>query len=180
MQRPRFFSFVDKMRMNAKAQFPEYDIHIAHRLSWHSIVTLLEEPNDKRTFEMIDQLTVPARDFGEPTLNGTPKGDSRVRVAVLEVINKYGLYSKQTAKVLNSIPYNLRPGLATENMRIKARPDAHFLDQDFNMTPQSKELLPEGSLESSDFMTLDEYDKFERQFDKLYVKPFLKSVERLL
>ncbi len=59
MQRPRFFSFVDKMRMNAKAQFPEYDIHIAHRLSWHSIVTLLEEPNDKRTFEMIDQLTVP-------------------------------------------------------------------------------------------------------------------------
>ncbi len=85
-------------------------------------------------------------------MNGTPKGDSRVRVAVLEVINKYGLYSKQTAKVLNSIPYNLRPGLATENMRIKARPDAHFLDQDFNMTPQSKELLPEGSLESSDFM----------------------------
>ncbi|WP_229608443.1 hypothetical protein [Vibrio parahaemolyticus] len=180
MKRPNFFSYVSDMRRRAKMRFPNYDIHISHRLSWSHIATSLELQDEKIVMEMIDKITIPARDFGNPLFGGTRKGDLRVRNAVQRVIGEYGLRSRETAKALNSVPYNLRPGSATINIQIRARPDAHFFDNSSDMTPQSEELFSKCSCESSDFMTMEDFYEFEKRFDTLYVKPFLSSIERLL
>jgi hypothetical protein len=154
---------------------------MAHRLSWQSIEATLRSGDDGKIDTMINNLTIPKRNFGDPASGGVAAGDTAVYDAVQAVIAKHGKATPQVAKALNSSPYNLRPGHGPTNSAIGGGPDAHFDETKPGepMTPQSASLLPPGSEDSSDFMTMASFQDWEANFSAEYVVPAVKSIRSI-
>jgi hypothetical protein len=178
--RPGFIGSVDAMREDSKGMYPGENIHMAHRLSWQQIELTLRGGDMTQITPMINNLTIPQRNFGNPAHGGVAKGNLDYYNAVQKVLSKYGP-SPELAKALNSSPYNLRPGDGSVNSAIGGDPDAHFDETQPNepMTPQSKALLPPNTGDSSDFMTMASFQDWEANFYIDYVLPAIASVGKL-
>lgn len=178
--RPGFRGSVDTMRKDAQHLFPAETIHMAHRLSWQSIRDTLATNNQSKIKTMVENLTIPQRNFGDPKSGGVKKGDLGYYNVIAELFKKTSDLNT-LATALNSSPYNLRPGDGPTNSGIGGRPDAHF-DETLPgepMTPQSSSLLPANTDESSDFMTMSSFAAWESNFYVDYVTPAITSVKRL-
>jgi hypothetical protein len=179
--RPGFIGSVNAMREDAKDMYPGDSIHMAHRLSWQSIEDTVRTGNVSAINSMIDKLTIPQRDFGDPSNGGVSAGNKDFYDAVDAVVKKYGLVTHEVAKALNSSPYNLRPGHGPTNSAIGGAPDPHFDETKPGepMTPQSKSLLNPTNDDSSDFMTMASFKDWETNFYDDYVLPAITSVKKI-
>ncbi|MFN8711444.1 MAG: hypothetical protein ACK5Z2_01245, partial [Bacteroidota bacterium] len=178
--RPGFVGSVKVMRKDAKSLHPTENIHMAHRLSWESIRNTIMT-NDKVKIEtMVNNLSIPQRNFGDPQNGGVKKGNKDYYNAIVAFHKAHPKDLEGLAKFLNSSPYNLRPGDGQTNSSIGGDPDAHFDETLPNepMTPQSRALLPHTTVDSSDFMTMSDFADWEANFYDEYVVPAIKSVER--
>jgi len=181
MKRPGFVGSVNTMRSDAQTMYPTENIHMAHRLSWQSIRDTLENASDATIDTMINNLTIPQRNFGDPSSGGVAAGNTEVFDAVQAVITKYGKSTVEVAKALNSSPYNLRPGDGQTNSSIGGGADAHFDETQIGepMTPQSASLLDPSTTDSSDFMTMGSFEDWEANFYTKYVTPALTSIGKI-
>ena len=181
MDRPGFVGSVKKMRIDAKAAHPTENIHMAHRLSWQSIRDTLANSSDAEIDTMISNLTIPQRDFGDPSSGGVAANNMEVYNAVQVLVLTHTRNSEQVAKALNSSPYNLRPGDGQTNSSIGGGADAHFDETQIGepMTPQSASLLDPSTTDSSDFMTMGSFDSWEANFYTKYVTSALTSIGKI-
>ncbi|MGL5891118.1 MAG: hypothetical protein ACRC3B_14610, partial [Bacteroidia bacterium] len=178
--RPGFVGSVKVMRQDAKSLHPTENIHMAHRLSWESIRNTIMTNDKAKIKAMVENLTIPQRNFGNPKNGGVGKGNLDYYNAIIAYHNAHPTDLIGLAKFLNSSPYNLRPGDGQTNSSIGGDPDAHFDETLPNepMTPQSRALLPSTTVDSSDFMTMSDFADWEANFYNEYVLPAIKSVNR--
>jgi hypothetical protein len=179
--RPGFVGSVKVMRQDAKSLHPTENIHMAHRLSWESIRDTIMTNDKAKITAMVENLTIPQRNFGDPKKGGVKKGDLSYYNAVVAFHKAHPSDLVGLAKLLNSSPYNLRPGDGQTNSSIGGGPDAHFDETQLNepMTPQSKALLPSWTIDSSDFMTMSDFADWEANFYIEYVEPAIASAKRI-
>lgn len=164
-RRPGFRSNVTRMRKYIKAALNLGPYDMAHRMSYHDIREQVEnlKGNPKKLNEMIRDITVPKRKFGK-----IKKGDKAYYSLALGAKKD----PKLLVKILNSSPYNLRPGDQSTNRSIGARGDLHYEKKPKlkrTLTPQSKDLkkwILDNRGESSDFMSKKQFEIFEKGLDK--------------
>ena len=89
---------------------------LAHRLSFADIrsIVMTHRMNHRLVIDLIKTVTIPARDYG-----GVPKGSTDF----YNYVNKNAKSKKDLIKLLNSCPFNLRPGNASANRGIGQRLD---------------------------------------------------------
>lgn len=160
-KRPSFRSNVKKMRKYAIQVLNGKQFDMAHRMSYSDIadIVLDDTTSDDALKNLIRDLTIPKRNFGK-----IKKGDTAYYYLAMSVRTK----RKMLLKILNSSPYNLRPGDPSTNRGIGAKGDLHYVKTKpgltRTLTPQSQALekwIANNKGESSDMMTGVEYSAFE-------------------
>lgn len=163
-RRPGFRSNVGRMRKYIKAAMKLGPYDMAHRMSYHDIREQVDklESKPKKLDQMIRDITVPQRKFGK-----IKKGDK----AYYNLAKGAKKDTKLLVKILNSSPYNLRPGDQSTNRSIGARADLHYEKKPGlkrTLTPQSsvlKKWILDNRGESSDMMSKDQFKTFEKGLD---------------
>ncbi|MCX6318954.1 MAG: hypothetical protein NTW29_16875 [Bacteroidetes bacterium] len=163
-RRPGFRSNVTRMRKYIKNALNLGPYDMAHRMSYHDIREQVEnlKGDPKKLNQMIRDITVPKRKFGK-----IKKGDKAYYSLALGAKKD----PKLLVKILNSSPYNLRPGDQSTNRSIGARGDLHYEKKPKlkrTLTPQSKDLkkwILDNRGESSDIMSKDQFKTFEKGLD---------------
>ncbi|MFZ6012079.1 MAG: hypothetical protein ACOYXT_17185 [Bacteroidota bacterium] len=194
-KRPRFPGYVKKMREKSIEIVKQANdarraiaIHMAHRVPWDSIREIIGSGKQARIDTLIEALTVPKRDFGDPAKLGVAANDPSYHQAIMNLIKKHGSNSEEVLTALNASPYNLKPGDGIKNSAIGAGRDPHFDESKPNkpMTPTSKsmadkKLFPDENknFPSSDMLTMGEYSTWEENFKKDYLQPAIDFVNRL-
>jgi len=143
-----------KNNTNPKIKNKVFDL--AHKLSLHDIESIVKSGDQVKTSKMVEKLTTPERQFGN-----IKKGDQTYfNKAIKQITNQ-----KKFISILNSSPYNLRPGDQSTNRSIGKNFDPNNYD-DGSMTPQSKELqifaINSGSGKSSSFLNNQEQIDLEK------------------
>lgn len=149
--RPSFYSPFKNIIKNYKKQISKSEVddekknsllarldnaHLAHRMSYEDIRSKVEKHtlDSKEVDSMIKALTIPSRPFGK-----WPAGYD----ALYEFVKTKGVEKKLLIKLLNSIPFNLRPGDGNTNSSIGASFDPN-LDASGRNTPLSQSLSSYG------------------------------------
>lgn len=135
-RRPAFSSRIKRgtadIRRRTKKAFD-----LAHRLSYRDIESLVRQYwyQPRKLNEFIRVLTIPQRQYG-----CFPMGYRGYYDKVIKA--KMKIYT--VISMLNSSPFNLRPGAPSVNRSIGAAPDLHHQDEDpaRPLTPQSAALAP--------------------------------------
>jgi len=159
-RRPGFMGHIGRARKSIVRSLPKtmrvFDM--AHRLSYKDIRDTVDQGTDQTVRRMIKAVTIPRRQFG-----GVEKGNTiyyrRARRAYRD-----GEYDKLVS-ILNSSPYNLRPGNSSRNRSIGARADLHYRS-DGTLTPQSRAVARYASLnnrESSDYLSKKLFELVEQR-----------------
>jgi hypothetical protein len=157
---------VRRMREHAREVLtnPHLNFDMAHRMSYHDIKETIFNPITTRAklIPLIRDLTIPKRNFGP-----VKRGDREYYHRAMNVINN----KNALLRILNSSPFNLRPGDSSTNRSIGSRGDLHYEQRPGlkrTLTPQSRDLekwIQSNKGESSDHMTGQEYGDFESGID---------------
>ena len=174
-KRAAFRSNVNRMRAHGKKVLKGAGFDMAHRMSYHDIDSIVHDPktSKKHLRGLMRAVAIPRRDFG-----GIKKGDRQY----YNMVRKARKDPEELVRLLNSSPYNLRPGNSSRNRSIGKRGDLHYENVAQppatpkakpklvrSLTPQSRELqkyILENRGESSDFMSKGQFDAFEKGLDR--------------
>lgn len=152
LARPGFSSNIKKGAADIRKKIRKA-FDLAHRLSFRDIELFVwqNQRNPKKIYKLIHALTVPRRDYG------IFKKGYRGYYDKVIIEARRNIY--KAIRMLNSSPFNLRPGDPSLNRSIGAAPDLHHEDNDpaRPLTPQSAALEPfardPDPGKSSDFLT---------------------------
>ncbi|MBW4473710.1 MAG: DUF4157 domain-containing protein [Stenomitos rutilans HA7619-LM2] len=126
--RTPFTNNIKKAQKEIKKLLGKTAFDLAHRLSYHDIAKTVQEKPKQAIMSMIKKVTIPQRNFG----TYIKIGDKTYYNNVVQHIHD----TRKLIRLLNSSPYNLRPGVSSDNRSIGKRYDGVY--ENGKLSPQSK------------------------------------------